>query len=113
MALRLRCGHHTTQPGREVAGCEGLTVHLESPWLSEVSVSSGAYPAVPDTMYLPLATSPMPAGSTPGVGWLWLLPGMCTAAGGALRPTPRLRRQPGPGLPARGRTRWPGGPVPL
>ncbi|KAB0395544.1 hypothetical protein E2I00_010919, partial [Balaenoptera physalus] len=61
--------------GREGVSCEGLTAHLERPWLSEVSVSAGVCPAVPNTVYLSLATTPMPTGGAPGVGRLQLLPG--------------------------------------
>ena len=64
-------------------------------------------------MCLSMATTPMPTGGAPGAGRLQLLPGMCTAAGGALRPPPHLRLQPGPGLPARGGPWQPGGRVPL
>lgn len=105
-----RCERYT---GREGVSCEGLTSHLERPWLSEVSVSAGVCPAVPNTVYLSLAPTPMPTGGAPGVGRLQLLPGVCTAAGRALRPSPRLRPQPGAGLPARGGPWRPGVRVPL
>ncbi|KAJ8778172.1 hypothetical protein J1605_013888 [Eschrichtius robustus] len=67
-----RCELYT---GREGVSCEGLTAHLERPRLSEVPVSAGVCPAVPNTVYLSLATTPMPTGGAPGVGRLQLLPG--------------------------------------
>lgn len=88
--LEPKGGSHTTQLGRELADCKSLTAHRERPWLIEISVSAGVCPAVPSTVYLPLATTPMPTGGAPGDGRLQLLPGMCTAARGALRPSPRL-----------------------
>lgn len=79
-----RRGPHTVQPGREVASCEGLTARLEIPWLSQVSLSAGVCPDVPNTMRLPLAATTVPTGGAPGAGRLQLLPGVCTAAWGVL-----------------------------
>ncbi|KAL1785972.1 WNT1-inducible-signaling pathway protein 2 [Sigmodon hispidus] len=61
------------------------------------ATTRGVCPAVSVILYLSLDTTPVPTGGAPGAGRLWLLPSMCAAAGGVLRPSACLRPQPGPG----------------